>query len=408
MATQTGSYDFTPAKNAHDDAEKVATNFIAEINNGVFVHAEGTPADPTNANAVGVEITDQIDIIREGESVMAVGETNTSTGNEVVRIGKSGESREELDYHSFKMISKEGRVFAHFSDLRDENGQFTTTEHFAGTDIAPLDLKVAMIPLSSPAPTVTINGTAISEFSFNSSGVFTISPSIIPSTSDDIAITYTTTDQQAQAFTLGSRMGTYSGTDYSGRIGKKSTAIGNSVCAAGMYAFAEGNLTRALGEISHAEGTGTIAGTMATHAEGNQSKAYGQGSHAEGWVTEADGLGSHSEGGNTLASGDYSHAQNYYTEAGYDYQTAIGKYNLIAAMPTSGLYSMNAPLVIGNGTSDSDRHNALIVTWDGDIIMDLADYNLSGTTDYEIYQALDALGWVSDVLDDNDDNIVSI
>ena len=44
-----------------DRAKLVATNYITDLTNGVFVHAE-------NDNASGVQITDQVDIIRKNES----------------------------------------------------------------------------------------------------------------------------------------------------------------------------------------------------------------------------------------------------------------------------------------------------------------------------------------------------
>lgn len=73
MATQTGSIDLKAGKKAHDDAEKVATNYVADISNGILVH-------PDNDNTNGVQITNKVDIIRDGNSVAMFGE--------FARIGK--------------------------------------------------------------------------------------------------------------------------------------------------------------------------------------------------------------------------------------------------------------------------------------------------------------------------------
>ena len=83
MPTQTGSFDFKGLKAASTSA----TNYVAELNNGIFVHAEGTPSDPTNSNAKGVQITDDIDIIRKGKQVISIGDNiilgdSTSTGSQ--------------------------------------------------------------------------------------------------------------------------------------------------------------------------------------------------------------------------------------------------------------------------------------------------------------------------------------
>ena len=72
MATQTGSIDLKAAKKAHDDAEKVATNFVSDFSNGILVH-------PENDTDNGVKITDKVEIMRlvDGSSlpVAEFGET---------------------------------------------------------------------------------------------------------------------------------------------------------------------------------------------------------------------------------------------------------------------------------------------------------------------------------------------
>lgn len=62
---------------------KTATLYVTEMdeNVGVFVHPKGTPSDPTDSNARGVQITEDVDIIRDGESIAEFGST--------ARIGKT-------------------------------------------------------------------------------------------------------------------------------------------------------------------------------------------------------------------------------------------------------------------------------------------------------------------------------
>lgn len=72
------------------------------------------------------------------------------------------------------------------------------------------------------------------------------------------------------------------------------------------------------------------------------------------------------------------------------YGLALGKYN---EDDTNDDYV----LIAGNGTSDSSRSNALAVSWDGDIEIALDTTAASGT-DHDIYDALVALGWDSDVI----------
>ena len=81
-------------------------------------------------------------------------------------------------------------------------------------------------------------------------------------------------------------------------------------------------------------------------------------SHAEGNYTKASGHSSHAEGSGTIASGNYSHAEGRDTKASSDYQHVQGKYNI---EDTEGKFVF----IIGNGTSDSARSNAIAIGWDG-------------------------------------------
>lgn len=71
---------------------------------------------------------------------------------------------------------------------------------------------------------------------------------------------------------------------------------------------------------------------------------------------------------------------------------ALGKYN---KDDTNDEY----PLIIGNGTRDNARSNAFAITWDGNVEIDLANYQSQETTvDKTIYEAIDDLTWSNDVL----------
>ena len=142
----------------------------------------------------------------------------------------------------------------------------------------------------------------------------------------------------------------------------------------------------AIGNYSHAEGYNTIASAYCAHAEGGtrsvivspETIASGEYSHAEGGSTTASAGYSHAEGYATVASGPHSHAEGFYTTAGGTNshaggcgttvikfnQTAIGEYNEIDNYAdTHGKYAF----IIGNGTADNARSNALTVDWYGNV-----------------------------------------
>lgn len=177
----------------------------------------------------------------------------------------------------------------------------------------------------------------------------------------------------APYFTLGHR-------NVDGAIGNYSTAEGYNIIASGYASHAEGYTnpsygarTVASGRGAHAEGHGTTASGDFSHAEGFGdeyaiTEASGAYSHAEGRKTTASGAGAHAEGEETTASGRGAHAGGFKTIAQRRAQTVIGKCNIT---DTSGDYTDSFgeyAFIIGNGTNENARSNALTVDWLGNLI----------------------------------------
>lgn len=143
--------------------------------------------------------------------------------------------------------------------------------------------------------------------------------------------------------------------------------------ATGQYgSHAEGYNCEANGEASHAEGSYSIATAVAAHAEGS-SVAQANYAHAEGNSADASGQGAHAEGLTTTANGDYSHAQGISTSAYKKAQTTLGTHNVWDEAVTTTHPSGNTDygqyaFIIGNGTADNNRSNALTVDWSGNLM----------------------------------------
>ena len=149
----------------------------------------------------------------------------------------------------------------------------------------------------------------------------------------------------------------------------------------GNYSVAENYFTVASGASSHAEG-GNYGGP-------SYPKAVGYASHAEGGATVAGGSYSHAEGAGTKALGSSSHAGGAETIAGYDNQTAIGKYN---NNKSTSLFE------IGNGTAYNARSNAFEVDSSGNVnIPSGATYKVNGAALLDKYTRSSAgdLGWTN-------------
>lgn len=137
-------------------------------------------------------------------------------------------------------------------------------------------------------------------------------------------------------------------------------------------AHAEGTKTTASEQAAHAEGKLTVASSPYAHAEGDQTRATASSSHSEGFGTRASGYASHAEGGSTVASGNFTHAGGEHTKAANYAEQAIGYYNKSTYVNNNGQWkgdSESTLFSVGNGTSESDRKNALEVKQDGTVLV---------------------------------------
>ena len=304
--------------------------------------------------------------------------TFSSTGSQ---IGQSDGSQSYiyLDYHSLRMIDKEGNTYFHISDLRDKNGRINN-EYIGDGATTTFPLFIECFYLYQ----VMVNDTVVydrythqtSTCSYDNFSFTFLT--MTPADGDIIDVSYLPMyPNSAKAYTLGnassSKIGGYSlregiGTEASGDA---SHAEGNRTIASGAFSHAEGGRNKAMGACSHAEGGGYTqtdgvvhttpnnASGGGSHAEGGGTTASGDFSHSEGNLTKASGKGSHSGGFYTTASGDYSNANGTKTVANYENQFVIGAYNDNKS---------NNAFEIGNSSSGGFRSNAFEVDWQGNVV----------------------------------------
>ena len=134
----------------------------------------------------------------------------------------------------------------------------------------------------------------------------------------------------------------------------------------GGYSTATGYSTIASGRASAAMGENTVAsGTLST-AIGYESKASGYASTSMGYFTRAEGGSSTAMGSTTVASGDFSTSMGFQNVSKAYASLSIGSYNDSIASSNTGSWVPTDPLlIIGNGTSDVARNNALVVYKNG-------------------------------------------
>ena len=149
--------------------------------------------------------------------------------------------------------------------------------------------------------------------------------------------------------------------DYATAIGWSTNATGTSSTAMGNYADATGSSSIALGNSVNATGTSSVALGIFTDASGTYSTAIG-------FDTRASGFNSTTMGYNTLASGAYSTAIGDFTVARAYGSLIIGRYNdsIAGSSPTSWV-STDPLFIMGNGTANNARSNAMVVLKNGNV-----------------------------------------
>ena len=162
------------------------------------------------------------------------------------------------------------------------------------------------------------------------------------------------------------RAGRISGSNWQqDSIGLHSVALGINVKALGSYSMAVGLNTQALGQGAFAMGDESIADGVLSMAHGYHSQATGNYAVAFGYEAGAHGLSSFTSGFDSEAAGDASAAFGAGTIANGAGSIAVGAYNDPLVNPQNTWNDDTPLLTVGNGDSDGDRSNALVVRKNG-------------------------------------------
>lgn len=357
-----------------DTAKTIATNTAQYFwtssdgtDNGA--HITETPKEQFESNPSGGNL-----LATTNGIAVRDGLTERAQFGETVVIGETTNTHQEMDYHSLKLIDKECNTYFYVSDLRGSDGKAHIVDKFSGGEyrywltFTPTSTNYTVTGTNWGSKHIVYKGTEYFDFDDN-----------LPPDATVIA-EYDTESGDVKAYTIGMR-----GT---GDVGASSSVVGTRCVASGKFAYAEGLNTTAEGYVAHAEGYSTTASNTAhaegyfttasevhshaegyyttasggnSHAEGSYTAASGGNSHAEGYATTASGYCSHAEGEYSNAEGKWSHAGGYFVTAQGSHQTAIGKYNKINGIEHA--------FIVGNGTSNSNRSNALTVDWNGNEVI---------------------------------------
>ena len=232
------------AEQAAREAAGVATNYVTDTKDGIFVHPKDNDTD-------GVRITDAIEILRGGISYIRAYVEGTLAK---VRVGRADAGHSIIDSNGMRIYGGDGQE--ELANIGYGEGNAET-----GTDVAPyytLGYRIGDNGNYSMAAGDAVEASGAYSFAEGSS-----------------------TTASAQSC----------------------HAEGLQTTASDVAAHSEGWGCTASGEASHAEGEQTSATNTGCHSEGVETTASGgYGAHAEGYNNTASGPYSHAGGvGNTAA-----------------------------------------------------------------------------------------------------------
>ncbi|MBL0355527.1 MAG: hypothetical protein IPP72_00945 [Chitinophagaceae bacterium] len=147
--------------------------------------------------------------------------------------------------------------------------------------------------------------------------------------------------------------------------GNFSIALGRNNNATGLYAVvmgsesdATGESAIAMGNFCNATGTASIAIGQLTNATNTNAFAFGNSTHANGISSVAGGRTSAARGMVATSIGEYTIANGFGS-------FVIGHFNDSLVAPQTASLSTTPLFIIGNGTSNTARSNAMMVRKDG-------------------------------------------
>jgi len=356
------------AYEAADDASKVATNFLDfNSSTGLDVSYSGTNAK-ARINGSGLEIYNSSDV--------SVAKFQTSGA----RLGKTGDTRLEMDYHSMKLIDKDGNTYLWVSDLRGADGTYTFTEYFVGdgSDIFSLSIVAdSVISITDSSH----SGNTYTWYAEQYLGKKTFIFNTAPSKGATITATYVVSSEVAKAFTMGIRDSGYNVGPMSFAEGYHCVATGFSSHAGGVESKATGGLSFAFGRLCNASGVNSFAIGTQNNVPGSDSFVSGidctvDGSNCvaigqdcettkQAWNSQAFGWGTLASGISQLVCGEYN-VSHPYSNSEWPYLFIVGNGDANNRSDAMYVRASGNVWIAGSLTQNSDRRLKEHVAYLGD------------------------------------------
>lgn len=424
-------YNTEAIQDAIDEAGETASSYITTVDQtGIMVH-------PANDSTSGWKISSALELLKSGVRYIKAWLAGANSDIPTVRIGQDSAGHTDFTPTGMEVYSEASSSVAMFGSDGARIGN--TDENYAMIDEDSFDIyhnNTQMVHFgygessvggsTSSSPYYTIGSRLTTTSVYSSQSTYNYGDHVLYNSKEYVCKRNITTPESWN----------YQHWEYV--VGSRSVVNGVNTTACGYKSYAEGEYTTASGVSSHAENYRTKSIGDYSHAEGNQTQAGDIWSETNPALS-AKRKNQHSEGYGSKALGDSSHAQNKYTIAASQSQTALGEFNIadtyeetfvgtgstmiitlsfdnteIDYVTVDGInyldYSYyggahsnqiqtatsiatgaqivvrrmrgNYAAIIGNGTADNARSNALAVDWNGNVLIAGGVKNMSGTQLY--------------------------
>ncbi|ALO14314.1 putative outer membrane protein [Salinivirga cyanobacteriivorans] len=345
------------------NSQSVGQNSVAAGNASITYGDNSVAMGYSNSSAGAGSATFGFDNSANGDYALATGRASSAGGNNSVAIGYSnissatGSTSFGYDNNAYGAYSfAAGRQSTASGDNSVAIGYSNYSSKPGSASFGFNNDATGNYALAAGYSNVS-SGTGSASFGYDNSvsGAYSVAIGRQTSVSGyySLAIGYLSSSQANYSYTMGQNNEARHA--YSFAFGKDcianeelAFAFGASASSSGEGAYAFGAGANAAGSKSYAFGEASYTGGYGSYAFGSNAKSYGTSSYAIGNAAKAYGNYNFAIGHDVLTG-----------SSGWQYATVLGKFNSTSVT--------NPLLVVGNGTSNTARSNALVLNTNGNL-----------------------------------------
>ncbi|MDY0090935.1 MAG: tail fiber domain-containing protein [Flavobacteriaceae bacterium] len=353
-----GQYGVAFGNSAYATAEGATAFGRFTTASGLYSTAFGRDTEASGDYAVAFGYgTFAVKTIASGDYSTAFGRFTTASAESATAFGHNTEASGNYST-AFGYGSDYGKTIA--------SGDFSTAFGYDTTASGVIATAFGDMTVASEIGATAFGGSTRAE------GTYSTAFGLATSASGDYATAFGSITQSSGSISTAFGLSTIASGDYATSFGyytqssgSVSTAFGEETIASGNWATAFGINTEASGNASMVLGNNNTASGSTSMVWGRNNEASRFASTAFGFNTIANEQVATAWGEGTNANGRWSTAFGYGNTANSELEVVLGRYATIGAFNPTDWIGNNRLFAIGNGSSDMNRNDAIVVLKNG-------------------------------------------